>query len=53
MLSIPVEFRGEKYIITDRETLAKYNCFFAGFVWLGSTRYKKYLTADKNILVEV
>ena len=53
MLSIPVEYRGEKYFITDEKTLAKYNYFFAGFVWLGNARYKKYLTADKNILVEV
>ena len=52
-MSIPVEYQGEKYFITDKETLAKYNYFFAGFVWLGSSRYKKYLTADRKILVEV
>lgn len=52
-MSIPVEYRGEKYFITDEKTLAKYNYFFAGFVWLGSSRYKKYLTADRKILVEV
>ena len=52
-MSIPVEYRGEKYFITDEKTMEKYNCFFAGFIWLGSSRYKKYLTADRKILVEV
>ena len=52
-MSIPVEYRWEKYFITDEKTMEKYNCFFAGFIWLGSSRYKKYLTADKKILVEV
>lgn len=52
-MSIPVEYQGEKYFITDKETLAKYNYFFAGFVHLGCSRYKKYLAAGKNILVEV
>ena len=52
-MSIPVEYRGEKYFISDKETLAKYNYFFVGFVWLGNARYKKYLAAGKNILIEV
>ena len=29
MMSIPVEYRGEKYLLTDEKTLAKYNYFFA------------------------
>lgn len=52
-MSIPIEYQGEKYFITDKKTLEKYNYFFSGFVYLGNSRYKKYLTADKNILVEV
>lgn len=52
-MSIPIEYQGEKYFITDKKTLEKYNYFFAGFIWLGNSRYKKYMTADKNILVEV
>lgn len=52
-MTIPIEYQGEKYFITDKKTLEKYNYLFAGFVWLGNSRYKKYLTANKNILVEV
>ena len=39
--------------MNNRQLKKRYNYFFAGFVWLGNSRYKKYLTADKNILVEV
>ena len=52
-MSIPIVYKGEKYFITDKKTLEKYNYIFAGFIWLGNSRYKKYLTANKNILVEV
>lgn len=51
-MSIPIEYQGKKYFITDRNTLEKYNYFFIGFMWLDNIRYKKYLTADKLILVE-
>lgn len=52
-MSIPIEYKGIKYFITDKKTLEKYNYLFSGFVYLGNSRYKKYITANKNILVEV
>lgn len=51
-MSIPIEYQGKKYFITDRNTLEKYSYFFVGYMWVDNTRYKKYLAANKMILVE-
>ena len=52
-MSIPIEYQGEKYFITDKKTLELYDLMFAGYIFIGGTRYKKYQSYDKKLLLEV
>ena len=52
-MSIPILYQGEKYFITDKNTLKLYNLIFAGFIFIDGVRYKKYETYNKKLLLEV
>ena len=52
-MSIPILYRNEKYFIVDRNTLELYDLMFAGFIFIGGVRYKKYQAYDKKLLLEV
>ena len=52
-MSIPILYQNEKYFIVDENTLKLYNLMFAGFIFIGGVRYKKYETYNKKLLLEV
>ena len=52
-MSIPILYRNEKYFIVDKNTLKLYNLMFSGFVFIDGIRYKKYVTYNKKLLLEV
>ena len=52
-MSIPILYKNEKYFIVDRNTLRLYNLLFAGYIFIGGIRYKKYQSYDKKFLLEV
>ena len=52
-MSIPILYQNEKYFIVDRNTLKLYNLMFAGYIFIGGTRYKKYVAYGKKLLLEV
>ena len=52
-MSIPILYQNEKYFIVDKNTLKLYNLMFSGFVFIDGVRYKKYVTYNKKLLLEV
>ena len=53
MLSMPILYRNEKFFIVDRNTLELYDFLFAGYIFIGGVRYKKFQAYDKKLLLEV
>lgn len=51
-MSIPIINNGIKYFVVDPKTLEMYKTFYAGYIFIEGRRYKKYVSSDKNILVE-
>jgi len=52
-MAIPIQYQNEHYFIVDKRTLALYNSLFAGFIFIGGNRYKKYVTSNRKLLLEV
>ena len=52
-MSIPILYQNEKYFIVDRNTLKLYNLMFSGCIVIDGRRYKKYVTYNKKLLLEV
>ena len=52
-MSIPILYRNERYFIVDRDTLRLYNLMFSGYIFIDGIRYKKYLSYDRKLLLEV
>lgn len=52
-MAIPILYRNERYFIVDRRTLQLYNSLFAGFLFIDGSRYKKYVTSNRKLLLEV
>ena len=52
IMSIPIINNGIKYFVVDSKTLEMYKTFYVGYIFIEGRRYKKYVSSDKNILVE-
>ena len=52
-MSIPILYQNEKYFIVDKNTLKLYNLMFSGFVFIDGISYKKDVTYNKKLLLEV
>lgn len=51
-MSIPVVYNNERYFIVDKNTLMMYNVLYCGVVFISGRRYRKYMSFDKNFLME-